>query len=389
MDSNVPPQDGQSPPPYSPPPLSSVRPPPIMAPLAAARPARKGTGWKIFAIILVVVLLFSLFLNFAHLVGSVTGAGGGKGYHSYGPRLEEVTIRDDNSVNKIAVVPIEGIITGQVADGGFSMVTVIKEELKRARDDHEVKAVILKVDSPGGEVLASDEIANAVREFEKPKDGKPGKPVIVSMGSLAASGGYYVSAPSEWIVANELTITGSIGVIMSGFNYRGLLDKIGVRPQVFKSGKYKDMLSGTKTPEEVTPEEKQMVQNLIDETFGKFKSVVRKGRDAAYDSNNHTGSRLSGDWEDYADGRILSGTEAKRLGFVDELGDFETALSRARTIAGVSDADLVQYQPIFDLSNLFHLFGKSDAKAVKVDLGVDVPQLHAGYMYFLSPTYLQ
>ena len=269
------------------------------------------------------------------------------------------------------------------------MVTVIKEELKRARDDRSVKAVILKVDSPGGEVLASDEIANAVRDFEKPKNGKPGKPVIVSMGSLAASGGYYVSAPSEWIVANELTITGSIGVIMSGYNYRGLLDKIGVRPQVFKSGKFKDMLSSTKTPEEVTPEEKQMVQNLIDETFAKFKSVVRKGRDAAYDNNNHTGSHLSGDWEDYADGRILSGTEAKRLGFVDELGDFETALSRARTIAGISESDLVQYQPIFDLSNLFHLFGKSDAKAVKVDLGVDVPQLHAGYMYFLSPTYLQ
>lgn len=360
-----------------------------MAPMVASKPPRKGTGWKIFAIILIVVLLFSLLFNFAHVVGSVAGAGGVKGYHSYGPRLEEVTIRDNGSANKIAVVPIEGIITGQVADGGFSMVTVIKEELKRAREDREVKAVILKVDSPGGEVLASDEIANAVREFEKPKNGKPGKPVIVSMGSLAASGGYYVSAPSEWIVANELTITGSIGVIMHGFNYRGLLDKIGVRPQVFKSGKYKDMMSGTKSQEEITPEENQMVQNLIDETFAKFKSVVRKGRDAAYDNNNHTGSKLSGDWEDYADGRILSGTEAKRLGFVDELGDFETALSRARTIASVSDADLVQYQPIFDLSNLFHLFGKSDAKTVKVDLGVDVPQLHAGYMYFLSPTYLQ
>jgi len=120
-----------------------------------------------------------------------------------------------------------------------------------------------------------------------------------------------------------------------------------------------------------------------------WKSMGYSERDAAYDNNNHTGSHLSGDWEDYADGRILSGTEAKRLGFVDELGDFETALSRARTIAGISESDLVQYQPIFDLSNLFHLFGKSDAKAVKVDLGVDVPQLHAGYMYFLSPTYLQ
>ncbi len=353
--------------------------------VSVSQPARKSTGWKIFAIILIVVLLFSLLLNFVHLIG----AAGGKGSRASGPRLEEATIKDNGSANKIVVVPIEGVITGQPVDGGFSMVTVIKEELKRARDDRDVKAVILKVDSPGGEVLASDEIANAVREFEKPKDGKPGKPVIVSMGSLAASGGYYVSAPSEWIVANELTITGSIGVIMSGYNYRGLLDKIGVRPQVFKSGKFKDMLSGSKSQEEITPEEKQMVQNLIDETFAKFKGVVRKGRDAAYDSNDHTGSKLSSDWEDYADGRILSGTEAKRLGFVDELGDFETALSRARTIASISDADVVQYQPQFDLSNLFHLFGKSDAKAVKVDIGVDMPQLHAGYMYFLSPTYVE
>src|SRR5258708_2109964 len=175
MDSDMPPQDSQTPPPYSPPPIPSVRPPPIMAPLVAPQPARKGTGWKIFAIILIVVLVFSLLFNFAHFVSGVAGAGGVRAAHSFGPRLEEVTIRDNGSANKIAVVPIEGIITGQVADGGYSMVTVIKEELKRARDDRDVKAVILKVDSPGGEVLASDEIANAVREFEKPKDGKPGK----------------------------------------------------------------------------------------------------------------------------------------------------------------------------------------------------------------------
>src|SRR5271155_3607422 len=129
-------------------------------------------------------------------------------------------------------------------------------------------------------------------EFEKCS-----KPVVVSMGSLAASGGYYVSAPCQWIVANELTITGSIGVIMHGLNYRGLLDKIGVRPETFKSGKYKDMMSPTKSQDEITPEEQQMVQNLINETFGKFKSVVADGRRAAYQSNEHQGKMLSADWE--------------------------------------------------------------------------------------------
>jgi protease-4 len=209
------------------------------------------------------------------------------------------------------------------------------------------------------------------------------------MGSLAASGGYYISAPCEYIVANELTITGSIGVIMHGLNYRGLLDKIGVRPEVFKSGKYKDMLSPTKSPEEISPEERQMVQNLIDETFGKFKTVVAEGRNAAYQSNKRQGRALSPDWEDYADGRILSGKEAYKLGFVDDLGDFDVAVDRAEQLAHTGKAELIQYQPIFDIGNIFRMFGESSAKSVKVELGVDLPKLHAGYMYFISPTYLQ
>ena len=123
------------------------------------------------------------------------------------------------------MVDVDGIITSRAIDqGGYSMVDVIKAQLKRAEEDDRVKAVILKVDSPGGEVLASDEISRAIAEFQT----KPhGKPVVCSMGSLAASGGYYVSAPCRWIVANELTITGSIGVIMSTWNYRGLMDKVG------------------------------------------------------------------------------------------------------------------------------------------------------------------
>src|SRR5205814_8019240 len=133
--------------------------------------------------------------------------------------------------------------------------------------------VLLKVDSPGGEVLASDDIYRAIKDFQSHSR----KPVVASMGSLAASGGYYISSPCRWIVANELTITGSIGVIMSSWNYRGLMDKVGLRPEVYKSGKFKDMLSGSKKEEEITPEEKEMVQKLVNDTFGKFKSVVSEG----------------------------------------------------------------------------------------------------------------
>src|SRR5262249_53255664 len=150
----------------------------------------------------------------------------------------------NHSPNKIAVVPVEGIITS-MDPGGFTMTRVIEEQLKLASRDDRVKAVVLKVNSPGGEVMASDDIHNAIIKFQK----DTGKPVIASMGSLAASGGYYVSAPCRWIVANELTLTGSIGVIMQAFNYRGLMDKVGLRPETFKSGKYKDMLSGSKSPE--------------------------------------------------------------------------------------------------------------------------------------------
>src|SRR5439155_20059324 len=182
------------------------------------------------------------------------------------------------------------------------MVEQIHDQLKVASRDKRVKSVILKVNSPGGEVLASDDINQAIAKFQQ----ETGKPVVASMGSLAASGGYYVSAPCRWIVANELTITGSIGVIMSTYNYRGLMDKIGLRPEVYKSGKFKDMLSGSKKEEEITQEETEMVQKLVDETFEKFKSVVAEGRAFANRKNKESsdakGQTLSAKWADYADG---------------------------------------------------------------------------------------
>ncbi len=389
MDSALPP-DNTPPPltsaPQTPPPPPLHRPPPIISPLPSPRPRRTGTGWKVFAIVVLVLLVLSFLVNVRMAARNLVSLHPSASREA-GPRLDEVLMRDRDAENKIAVIDVDGVITGDASEqtGGYSMVSIIKEQLRRARKDKDVKAVILRVDSPGGEVLAADEISRAVSEFQD----KSAKPVIVSMGSLAASGGYYVSAPCEWIVANELTITGSIGVIMHGFNYRGLLDKVGVVPQVYKSGKFKDMLSDTKEPEEITPEEKQMVQDLINETFDKFKSVVSEGRHASFQMNKKQGQPLSQDWEDFADGRILSGKEAYRLGFVDELGDFEIAVKRAEELAHIqtTHANLIQYQPSFDISSLFHLFGESNAKSVKVDLGVDIPKLRPGCMYFLSPTY--
>src|SRR5262249_47019981 len=180
----------------------------------------------------------------------------------------------------------------------------------------------------------------AISDFQ----GKAHKPVVAAMGNLAASGGYYVSAPCQWIVANDLTITGSIGVILHSWNYRGLMNKVGLQPQTYKSGIHKDMLSGEREPSEIPPDEREMVQSLINETYEKFKSVVAEGRKEALQANKGTGRPLDPKWSDYADGRVLSGTKARELGFVDQLGGFQDAVARARTLAGIQSANLVEFQ---------------------------------------------
>lgn len=375
MESNTPPIPGTPPPFHIPPPVITA-PPPTRAP--------RRWGWIIISTILFLFLVVSVLINIGSAFSGMSNVGGS--HHHGGPRLDEVVVEDHKGSDKIAVVPIEGIITSHSGDrSGHNMVDIVKAQLKRAEEDDDVKAVILRVDSPGGEVLASDDIANAIRKFQEDSS----KPVIVSMGSLAASGGYYVSAPCEWIVANELTITGSIGVIMHGYNYRGLMDKIGLRPDVYKSGKFKDMLSGDRLQAEIPPEERAMVQKLIDETYSKFKDVVGEGRKAAHDMNKD-GRALVSDWASYADGRVFSGKEAKELGFVDELGGFDVAVSRAEKIANIKgSASIIEYRQRVDFADLFGILGKSEAPVVKVDIGMDAPKLEAGRMYFITSTFLR
>jgi protease-4 len=372
--------------------FSSPGAPPVIAP-PPPKP-RKSHGWMIFAIILLLLLCFSLFGNFAqfihHMMSLPSGFNSlrnGTITRTAGPKLDEFVLEDNDSrYNKIAVITVDGIITSHTSDeAGNNMVDVIKAQLDRAADDSRVKAVILKVDSPGGEVMASDEINKAITKFQT--DSK--KPVVCSMGSLAASGGYYISAPCRWIVANELTITGSIGVIMHGWNYRGLMDKIGVAPMTYKSGEYKDMLSGERETNEIPAGEHAMVQGLIDETFQKFKNVVRDGRNDAHLKNKTDGKSLALDWEKFADGRVVSGTEAFQLGFVDELGDFDAAVKRTEQIAQIQNANLIEYRERYDISNFLSMFGQSGTSHdIKLDLGVDMPKLQAGCLYFLSPTFV-
>lgn len=392
MENDVPPPN----PPASP---ATPPPPPPLPPRPAVNPApiileRKpaGRGWVIATIVLAIILAFTLISKMVGTVmesiASAEGIGGS-------PHLLEVSLENNASSDKIAVIPIEGIISSASFDGSaYSIVELVEDQLKLAGADEKVKAVVLKVNSPGGEVLASDDIYNAIVKFQNEHD----KPVIASMGNLAASGGYYVSAPCRWIIANELTITGSIGVIMHTYNYRGLMNKVGMKPMVYKSGKFKDMLSGEKDLENASLSEKEeileetaMVNKMVNETFEKFKTVIADGRKFSSNRNQlnadgETGRALATNWTSVADGRILSGKEALRHGFVDEVGNWRAAIRRTETLAGIKDADLVTYQVPFNLGSLFSLFGKSQTKSIKVDLGFDLPKLSSG-LYFLAPSF--
>ncbi|HOX02831.1 MAG TPA: signal peptide peptidase SppA [Candidatus Paceibacterota bacterium] len=361
-----------------PPPVYPAPPPMAPAPSHSRRPA--GRGWLILGIVTAVVLVFLLLgvvvETGIHLLPRSLGMGPAL------VALDETLIENNRSSSKIAVLEVSGLITGgYLQSDTYNSVNLLVQQLKRAAADTAVKAVILRVDSPGGEVMAADEMYRALIEFQNETD----KPVVASMGGLAASGGYYISAPCRWILAHELTLTGSIGVIMHGFNYRGLLDKVGVRPEVYKSGRFKDMLSGSKREEEIAPEERAMVQTLIDRTFDHFKQVVRDGRDPARRRNPEEAKALSRNWEQFADGRILSGREACDLGFIDELGDFKAAVQRALKLAGIPNANLVRYDPPAPLFDIFSWLAESRHNKVKIDLGMGWPPPESGRLYFLSP----
>jgi protease-4 len=325
-----------------------------------------------------------------HVLGAM---GDWLGPSTPGSHLMEFKLDDVHSRNKIAVVPVTGVIMGGGEPVSHSLVRTIEQQLEFAAQDDAVAAVILKVDSPGGAVLASDDIYQLITNFQN----RHNKPVVASLGSVAASGGYYVSAPCRWIVASELTITGSIGVIMQTYNFRGLMNKVGVRPLTYKSGKFKDMLGMSKELDNLTREEKAeweeeqvLMKRMIDETYGRFRSVVAEGRRAANAANaaaGDPGRKLSPRWTEFADGRILSGREAHELGLVDELGNWETAVRRAKQLADIKDASLVTYREPFNLGGLLGILGGQESRTVKVDLGVEIPQLKSG-LYFLAPALL-
>lgn len=375
--------------------MSELSAPPPIPPIQVSPPRKRrgiGIGW---ILALTLAGLVGLGLTIAFITSRFLH--GGSSTHAHGSgrvgatELVETTLEDNGSDDKVAVIEIRGVISGESAGGGrSSLVDEVRDQLQRVEDDDAVKAVVLRVDSPGGEVLASDEIYMALRNFQIDTE----IPVVASMGSLAASGGYYVSTPCRWIVAHPLSLTGSIGVIFHGYNYRGLMDKVGVRPDVVKSGKLKDMFSGELRAEDELPEEKIILKDLVAESFTRFKQVIREGREWAANANQTnqvTGGRsLAPNWEEFADGRILSGKQALDLGLVDELGSMDTAVTRAMALADIDSANLVTYQNRPHFSDFLRFLGKSGVDRIQVDLGSFNPlaKLSQGRLYFLSPLHL-
>ncbi len=197
----------------------------------------------------------------------------------------------------------------------------IVSKIQKAKEDKSVRALVLRVDSPGGSVGASQEIYRALEDFKS-----SGKPLVVSMGNVAASGGYYISAPADLIFANPGTITGSIGVIIQHTEIKDLFERLGIKTTAIKTGKFKDTLSPFR---DLTPEEKEYLQKTIEDAYEQFLQAILK-----YRSKKISEQKL----REIADGRIFTGRVAKELGLVDELGNLQDAINRAKQMAGVPQA---------------------------------------------------
>ncbi len=260
--------------------------------------------------------------------------------------------------SKLALVTISGPI--------FYSAKVI-DVLEKYGKDQNVKAIVLRIDSPGGGVSACQEIVAELKKVKK-KDGY-NKKVIVSFGTLAASGGYYIGCYGDRIFSNPGTLTGSIGVIMENLNLEELLNKIGVKEEVIKSGKFKDTGSSMR---KMTTEERQLLQGVIDDVYAQFVDAVADGRGAVFTakikkagdaaaSDPVTKEQIVAEIKKHADGRIFSGSQALQYGFVDELGTQEDAINWAAKAVGINGEPVV-IAPKKDLSLLERIFGDNSAE---------------------------
>jgi len=250
---------------------------------------------------------------------------------------------------KVGIIEITGIITDSKS---------VIHNLKRFREDNSIKAIVLRIDSPGGGVGPAQEIFREIRKTVGVKK------IVASMGAVAASGGYYIAAGTDGIVANPGTITGSIGVIIRFANFEDLLSKIGLTPVVVKSGEYKDTGSPVR---KMTKEERKILQNFVNQIHKQFIIAVAEGR-------NMDQSKV----EPLADGRIFTGEEAKNLGLIDRIGNLEDAVEWAGRMAGIEGKISAVYARKKKLPFLKYIIDSTLKDLVN---NISNPHIWGGYLY--------
>jgi protease-4 len=329
--------------------------------------------------LLLLALVVSLGLNLGQLMGKLNMdfLGDGALYSSASPkkRLSETTV--ENAVkptrDKIVHIDLDGIISSMEMSGLFAdampSVESIKNALEQAAKDKDVKAIVLRINSPGGEVTASDILYNAVKKAAKDK------PVIVYMDSMAASGGYYVSCGATKIVASETTLTASIGVIIETLSYHELFGKVGLGMQTFTSGAFKDSLNGARP---MRDDEKAYIQSLVTQMYDRFLGIVSEARGVSKDQLKNV-----------ADGRVVTGREALAAKLVDQIGYVEDAYALARELGKAPDAGVVKYRHETSFLEVL-ASAKAAPQPAKVQLDVSsglLPKLMPGIPYYLPSIY--
>lgn len=335
----------------------------------------KGLGCLIaFLVCLLLASLAVNFLQFASRFGILEEV---EGDAEPPPRFHE-TLEfkgDRGSKGKIVRLDLEGLIASGAAEdwfgGGGLDLESLQRALRQATDDKSVKAIVLRVDSPGGEVTASDTLYRAV------KAAAAKVPVVVYMDSLAASGGYYVSCGATKIVAAETTLTGSIGVIIQSLNYSGTFGKIGLETMTFASGAFKDTLSGARA---MRDDEKAYVQGLVTQMYDRFLGIVSEARKISpADLKNGI-----------ADGRIFTGAEALKVNLVDATGRLEDAYALARELGQAPGAAVVRYQRRSSLRDVLGVLGSAGDTRGRMQIDVSdrlLPRLQPGRMYLLPASF--
>lgn len=255
-----------------------------------------------------------------------------------GSNYSEKVIEDGKGNERIAVLSLDGVIqdTGSVSSlfsVGYNH-QFFMSQLNNIYEDPTVKGVVLTVNSPGGGVVESADIYDAIQEIQADRE----IPFYVSMGGMAASGGYYISAPAEKIFVNRETITGSIGVIMESMNYAKLAEKYGIDFNTIKTGPYKDIMSGSR---EMTDEERDMLQEMINDSYERFVEIIAEGR-------NMTEAEV----KKVADGRILNGRQAIEAGLADDYGKVSDTIEAMKADYGLERATVYEYTVNESLSSL-------------------------------------